>query len=155
MSDMLVKLYDLPEIMEIDGFEIRRAFAPERMVVREWVSKHFKQRWAEEADLAFSNTPISCLLAIQDKKIHGICCYDVTFKGLVGPFGVREDSRRKGLGKALFLKCLYTMYDYGYAYAIIGQVGPEAFYQKVCDVIIISDSVPGSYKEIIHPDSQV
>ncbi|WP_230977608.1 hypothetical protein [Treponema vincentii] len=41
-----------------------------------------------------------------------------------------EDEQGKGIGKALLLASLHALRNEGYAYAIIGGVGPEVFYQK-------------------------
>jgi hypothetical protein len=35
-----------------------------------------------------------------------------------------------GVGRALTLSCLHAMRGYGYGYAVIGSVGPAAFYEK-------------------------
>ena len=44
------------------------------------------------------------------------------------------------------------MKDMGYAYAIIGGVGPAAFYTKVCGAKIIENSDPGVYKDFLGKD---
>ena len=70
-----------------------------------------------------------------------------------GPTGVRKDMRGKGIGKALLLRCLYSMYERGYNYAIIGWVGPAEFYQKACGATMIPDSTPRSYRRMITVDA--
>ncbi|MEX0750197.1 MAG: hypothetical protein WD359_05250 [Dehalococcoidia bacterium] len=37
------------------------------------------------------------------------------------------------------------MWELGYAYAIIGGVGPAEFYAKVCGATVIENSDPGVY----------
>lgn len=41
------------------------------------------------------------------------------------------------------------MRDIGYAYAIIGGVGPAAFYEKTVGAILIPDSAPGVYRDFL------
>ena len=45
---------------------------------------------------------------------------------------------------ALLLQCLHAMRAYGYA--IIGGVGPKAFYERVVPVMEIPGSSPGIYQ---------
>ena len=49
------------------------------------------------------------------------------------------------MGAALTLATLASMRDAGYAYAIIGGVGPAAFYAKVAGAMPIEGSTPGIY----------
>ncbi|MFU0800406.1 MAG: GNAT family N-acetyltransferase [Xylanivirga thermophila] len=156
MSDMLVKLYDLPDNsenikkLEEQGIYIKRALAPDKFKVVEYVRETFGDGWASECDVAFSNSPISCFIAVQDKKVIGFACYDATCKDFFGPTGIDENVRGKGIGKALLLACLHAMYEQGYAYAIIGGTGGAIpFYQKVAGATVIEDSVPGIYGRMI------
>ena len=55
-------------------------------------------------------------------------------------FGQRAGTR---VGTALLLRCLTAMREHGYGYAIIGSVGPVAFYEKNCHATVIPDSDPG------------
>ncbi len=99
--------------------------------------------------MAFVNDPISCYLAIRDQSIIGFACYDVTFKGVFGPIGVNKLSRGLGIGKALLLSCLCSMRNIGYAYAVIGQVGPTEFYEKTVGALTIQDSDPGCFTAML------
>lgn len=155
MTDMLVKLYTLPPLEaeiaahEQDGISIRRAIAPEKHWVIKWVRENFSEFWASETDVAFSRTPPTIWIAIQDKHLVGFGCYDTTAKGFFGPTGVGESARGKGLGRTLLLVCLHAMRWDGYGYAIIGGVGPVEFYQKAVGAIVIEDSSPGVYKDLL------
>ena len=71
--------------------------------------------------------------------------YECTRRGFFGPAGVREDLRGQGLGAALLLRCLHSMREMGYAYAVIGGVGPAEFYEKVCGAFVIPGSEVGIY----------
>ena len=153
MSDMLVKLYDLPEVGSIinrlkgQGIVIRPAMAYEKEQVVDWVRKVFGKGWASECDVAFSNHPVSCVIATESGHIIGFACYDSTCKNFFGPTGVAEAKRHLGIGKALFLSCLHAMAAHGYAYAIIGSAGPGEFYAKTAGAVAIEGSVPGIYRD--------
>ena len=71
MPDMLVKLYDLPEVephvkrLREKGIVIREAMPYEKHQVVEWVRSSFSQGWASQCDIAFSNHPVSCFIATE------------------------------------------------------------------------------------------
>ncbi|UTR05861.1 GNAT family N-acetyltransferase [Alkalihalobacillus sp. LMS6] len=149
MSDMLVALYALPKEESSANFSIRRALAPEKSIVLDWIGKHFGKGWANECDVAFSREPISCYLAIQKEELIGFACYDATLKNFFGPTGVQEASRGLGAGKALLLRALHGMKESGYGYGIIGGVGPATFYEKTVGATLIQDSSPGIYEGML------
>jgi GNAT superfamily N-acetyltransferase len=147
MPDMLVRLYALPDQNTIlkEGYVVRRAAAYEKAVILQWISQHFSTQWASEADVAFCRQPISCFLALYEERLVGFACYEATCRGYFGPGGVLEAYRGQGLGTRLLLECLRSMKEMGYAYAIIGGVGPKEFYAKSVSAIEIPDSSPGIY----------
>lgn len=157
MPDMLVKLYDLPDSrkvyqkMEEQGIKILRAMTPNKTKVAEWVQEHFSAGWADEISAAFTHFPVSCFIAYdeKEKKILGFAGYDCTYRDFFGPTGVDATQRGKGIGGALFLRCMEAMREEGYGYAIIGSAGPVDFYKKLGNAIVIEDSSPGIYKELI------
>lgn len=155
MPDMLVRLYELPDAapcirkLEEEGFEIRRPIGPEKHVIVDWVKETFGSGWASECEVAFSNKPVSCFIAVKDKKVIGFACFDATCRNFFGPTGVSNDMRGKGIGKALLLACMFQMRSDGYAYAIIGGAGPKDFYKKILNAVVIEDSVPGIYKGML------
>jgi hypothetical protein len=53
------------------------------------------------------------------------------------------------LGKALLMKSLEALREDGYAYAIIGGVGPREFYANACGAIEIPGSDPGIYADLL------
>ncbi len=57
----------------------------------------------------------------------------------------RPGTFKSRIGAALLFRCLEAMWEMGYAYAIIGGVGPAEFYEKVCSAFLISGSEQGSY----------
>ena len=158
MADMLVKLYDLPEVKALDkklknrGILIRTALAYEKHEVIEWVSNTFGKQWASECEAAFSKLPVSCFIATERGGIIGFAGYDCTCRNFFGPTGVVENKRGLGIGKALLLSCLYAMAADGYAYAIIGGVSSQEFYAKVAGATIIDGSSPGIYRDQLTED---
>lgn len=150
LSDMLVPLYSLPEEPSVSQeITIRRALAPEKTVVLNWVKSHFSQGWADECDVAFSRAPVSCYLAVSGEELLGFACYDATLKNFFGPTGVKEDARGQGIGKALLLRSFHAMRESGYGYGIIGGAGPVDFYEKALGAIAIPNSKPGIYKGML------
>ncbi len=155
MFDMLVRLYDLPDVSESErelesrGVLVRRANPYERHIVCEWVGLHFSRKWVSETEAAFSRQPVSCFVATKDKEILGFACSDVTAKGYLGPMGVGEQARMGGLGRVLLVRALAHLRDTGYAYGIVGGVGPSEFYAKAVGAIPIPGSDPGIYRDIL------
>lgn len=155
MADMLVKLYDLPEVASLvkgladKGIIIRRAMPYEKHLVAYWVRSSFDDGWASECEVAFSSHPVSCYVATQTSDIIGFACHDSTCKNFFGPTGVIATRRGLGIGKALLLSCLHSMAAHGYAYAIIGGVGPAAFYTAAVGAIPIDGSSPGIYRDLL------
>ena len=153
--DMLVKLYDLPPSQDAlgrlatAGVSVRRALPPEKHKVLDWIRVTFSAAWASEADVAFARQPVGCFLAIQNKRLLGFACHDATCRNFFGPTGVDASARGQGIGAGLLLACLDDMRQQGYAYAIIGGVGPAAFYTKTVGAIPIEGSEPGIYRGLL------
>ena len=152
MPDMLVKLYDLGDTHRYDarvaahGMMVRRMDAWDRPAVRRFINQHFTENWAAEADFAFSHGhPITGFVATKDGEVVGFAVYESSRRGYFGPMGVREDLRCSGAGAALLFRCLESMWEMGYGYAIVGWVGPASFYEKVCGATVIADSDAGVY----------
>ncbi len=153
MTDMLIKLYSLPTPDQMttslsqQGIVIRRAMSYERRKVMEWVETTFNKGWSDECRVAFGRQPINCFIAIKDQLVCGFCCLDATYRNFVGPIGVSRELRGKGVGHALLLSCLNHMRVVGYAYAVVGDVGEPAFFQRAAGAREISDSTPGPYPQ--------
>ncbi len=160
MTDMLVKLYDLPplepalERARAAGVDIRRALPPEKHHVLAWVLMNFREYWASEADVACSAQPPTCFLAVSGKGLAGFACYDATGLGMFGPIGVDETLRGGGVGTALMLACLHAMLARGYFYAVIGGVGPAEFYTRTVGATEIAGSTPGPYRGMLRSHDQ-
>lgn len=155
MPDMLVKLYELPdlapalEVPHAAGIEIRRALSPESHLITGWIREHFSEGWASECASTLYRMPPTSFIAVQNGELRGFACYDATRKGFFGPTGVLESMRGKGIGAALLLACLHDMFAQGYGYAIIGWAGPTEFYTRFCGATVIPDSEPGVYRGLL------
>ncbi len=155
ITDMLVKLYDLPENYDLEklrgqGIHIKRALPVDKDSIVKYIETTFHKHWANESEVAFSNKPVSCFVAVKDRKIIGFACYNVTSLGFFGPTGISEDYRKNGIGKALLLKSLLSMREEGYSYALIGYVDvARDFYKKTVNAITIENSFPGVYQRMV------
>jgi GNAT superfamily N-acetyltransferase len=153
--DLLVKLYDLPDPvpvlkkLEKRGLVVRRALAAEKTLVVGWVCNTFSRAWADECDVTFSRSPVSTFVALDAGTLLGFACYDVACKNFFGPTGVDPEYRKGGVGKALLLSALSAMAADGYAYAIIGGVGPVDYYKKTVNALEIPKSTPGIYRGML------
>jgi hypothetical protein len=127
------------------GVTIRRALAPEARLVADWVAANFGNGWASETAVALSRLPPTCYIATRDQKLVGFACHESIARGFFGPTGVEEASRGLGIGHALLLASLIDLKSMGYAYAIIGDIGPSAFYEKTVGAMPIPNSAPGIY----------
>ena len=154
MPDMLVKLYDLPPVdpvlerLAADGIAVRTARAPEKPAVLAWMDATFPF-WTPEVEAAYGRMPVSCFLALRGQELLGFSCYDAICPNFFGPTGVLEAERRHGIGKGLLLAALHAQKSQGYAYAIIGGVGPAAYYAKTVGAVMIEGSQPGIYNGLL------
>lgn len=157
MSDMLVKLYsprkkDKRNPLAKEGIAFRRALAIDKQAIVDFIRHQFNDicpGWEDECVATLYRQPVSCFIAIRDKQVIGFVCYDGTAKGMLGPIGVHESQRNKGLASVLLNLCFEAMLMAGYAYAVIGWVSSTEFYEKSCGAIEIPDSFPGIYARMI------
>jgi predicted N-acetyltransferase YhbS len=155
MPDMLVNLLKLPAFeptlreMESSGIVIRRAQPFEITPVLEFVEREFSVAWADEISVGFANKPVSVYIAIAGKEIVGFAGHECTRRGFFGPMGVIVSAQRRGIGKALLLLSLGGLQQLGYAYGIIGGAGPIEFYEKAVGAVVIADSAPGIYTDLL------
>lgn len=131
------------------GVIIRRAQAYEITSVRDFILKNFEPAWADEISVGYANKPVSVFIAIRDREVVGFAAYECTRRNFFGPTGVAESERGRGVGRALLLACLWGLLEMGYAYAVIGGVGPAEFYKRAVGAIVIPDSTPGIYADPI------
>ena len=117
--------------------------------MHQFVAENFSPGWADEVSVGFARQPISVYVATIDQKLAGFAAYECTRRGYFGPTGVVSSARGKGIGRALLLVSLEALREMGYVYAIIGAAGPVRFYQKTVGAIIIPDSEPGIYTDLL------
>jgi len=151
MPDLLVNLLKLPglENLEHQAFSIRRAQPFELTLVREFIEQNFSRAWADETSVGFAHKPVTVYVATSDRRLVGFAAYECTRRGYFGPTGVLDQSRGRGIGKALLLAAMWGLREMGYVYAIVGGVGPIEFYQKAVGAIVIPDSEPGIYTDLL------
>jgi len=139
--------------VEKAGVTIRRALAPELELVTDWVRRTFSSHWSSETAVCMSRQPPTCFLATRDGRLLGFSCHEATARGFFGPTGVDEPARGQGIGHALLLASLLDLKRMGYAYAIIGDVGPSAFYERTVGATLIPNSEPGIFAGLMkHTD---
>lgn len=128
---------------------MRRAQPFEISAVRGFVAENFSQSWADEISVGFARQPISVFVATMNRELIGFAAYECTRRGFFGPMGVVEHAHEKGVGKALLLAAMWSLREMGYVYAIVGAAGPVHFYQKTVGAIVIPDSEPGIYTDLL------
>ncbi len=152
---MLVRLYALPEGAPLrsglkeQGVCVRSCRPYERHIVADWVGHCFSPKWVSECKVAIGHQPVGCVIATRGGKPIGFACWDATARGFIGPMGVDPSARGLGLGRTLLVTALEQMREYGYAYAIIGGVGPAEFYERCVGATPIENSSPGIYADIL------
>jgi hypothetical protein len=146
---MLVPLLALPdpraavERAAAGGVIVRRARAWEAPRLRAFIEgERFSRNWAPESANAFGRQPIAVFLAERAGEIVGFAAYDCGLRGIFGPTGVARAERAGGVASALLLRTLADMRAIGYAYAIIGAVGPAEFYEQVCGAVLLPSAWP-------------
>jgi len=151
MPDMLVNLLKLPSLDRLndEGVNIRRAQAFEITPVRDFITKNFSVAWADEISAGFANKPVSVVIATRAGRVIGFAGYECTRKAFFGPTGVVESERGCGIGTALLIASLWGLRELGYVYAVIGGVGPTDFYKRAVGAIVIPDSEPGIYVDLL------
>jgi GNAT superfamily N-acetyltransferase len=147
MADLLVNLLKLPAFEH--DVRVRRAQPFELTPVRRFVETNFSRGWADEISVGFAHQPISVFVATINRELTGFAGYECTRRGFFGPTGVIPAAQGKGIGKALLLSSLEALRELGYVYAIIGAAGPVEFYQRTVNAMVIPDSSPGLYTDLL------
>lgn len=142
-GDMIVSLYNLPEIKVNENIKIKRAFVGDKDIILDFVGKYFRKNWVYEVEHSLMEEVSKCFVATEDGKIIGFACYDSSAKGFFGPIGVEPTRRGENIGQALLVRTLSAMKEYGYGYAIIGWVSEaEMFYRKTVGAEFIKGGSP-------------
>lgn len=142
-GDMIVSLYNLPEVKINENIKIKRAFVGDKDTILNFVGKHFQKNWIYEVEHSLMEEVSKCFIATENGKVIGFACYDSSAKGFFGPIGVEPTRRGEQIGQALLIRTLSAMKEYGYAYAIIGWVSEaEMFYRKTVGAEFIKGGNP-------------
>ena len=155
MPDLLVNLLKLPPLdplireLNTQGVQIRRAQPFEITHVRLFVEENFSIAWADEVSVGFAYKPVSVYVATRNATVIGFAGYECTRRSFFGPTGVMESERGRGIGKALLIASLWGLRELGYVYGVIGGAGPVEFYQETVGAIVIPDSEPGIYTDLL------
>jgi GNAT superfamily N-acetyltransferase len=155
MPDLLVNLLKLPAlepaVSEVAdaSVNVRRAQPFEITPVRNFIETNFSIAWADEVSVGFANKPVTVYLATRDSRVVGFAGYECTRKAFFGPTGVAESERARGIGKALLIASLWGLRELGYVYGIVGGAGPIEFYQGAVGAVVIPDSEPGIYTDLL------
>ena len=150
MPDLLVNLLNLSPLERgIPGVVIRRAQPFEITPVRQFIEQNFSTGWADEVSVGFANKPVTVLLATVEGQLVGFAAYECTRRAFFGPMGVLDQVKGRGIGRSLLMACMEGLRELGYVYGIIGAAGPVAFYQKAVGAVVIENSEPGIYRDLL------
>jgi GNAT superfamily N-acetyltransferase len=155
MPDMLVNLLKLPPLeplaaeLSAQGVNLRCARPFEITHVRQFIEENFSIAWADEVSVGFAYKPVTVYIATREANVIGFAGYECTGRSFFGPTGVVESERGRGIGKALLIASLWGLRELGYVYGIIGGAGPVEFYQQTVGAIVIPDSEPGIYSDLL------
>ena len=155
MPDLLVNLAKLPPLeplvteLEKQSITIRRAQPFEISPLRTFIEREFSLSWADEVSVGFANKPVSVFVATMDRRIVGFAAYECTRRNFFGPTGVSKALQGQGVGTALLIASLNGLRELGYVYGIIGAAGPVDFYEKTVGAVVIADSTPGIYTDLL------
>ncbi len=155
-QDMLVALYALPAPRRSDkpldaGVDVRTPTAPEHDLVVAWVARHFTPGWASEVRAVIGRRPCGVVIAVDAQHVLGFCCHGAMAPGFVGPIGVLDDARGRGVGAAVLRASLERMRLEGHVYAVAGAVGAPGFFARVAGATPIQGSWPGAYRGMLRP----
>ncbi|MGZ5437109.1 MAG: GNAT family N-acetyltransferase [Pyrinomonadaceae bacterium] len=152
---MLVNLLNLPPLqrlldeMTAADVNLRRAQPFELTPVRQFIEQTFSVAWADEVSVGFAHKPVTVYIATRDRRVIGFAGYECTRKAFFGPTGVAESERGRGVGKALLIAALWGLRELGYVYGVIGGSGPIEFYKEAVGAVVILDSDPGIYEDLL------
>lgn len=142
-GDMIVGLYNLPEVKISDKIKLKRAFVGDKDTILSFVEKNFQKNWVYEVEHALMDEMSKCFIATEQGKLLGFACFDSSAKGFFGPIGVLKERRGEQIGQALLVRTLNAMREFGYGYAIIGWVSEaEMFYRKTVGAEYIKGGNP-------------
>ena len=130
-----------------DGIQFRRAIPADRTWLHEGVARelaypaprvHLGRRWAYLATLGLDRQPATVQVAEETTSgaFLGFGATHVARWGVLGPMGVAERARGRGIGAVLLKRCLRELRAEGFDQGEIYSVGPIAFYAKTVNATI-------------------
>ena len=84
-GDMIVGLYNLPQLEFSKTIRIKRAFVGDKEEILAFVQKHFQKNWVYEVEHALMESVSKCFIATEGGIILGFACFDSSAKGFFGP----------------------------------------------------------------------
>ena len=105
--------------------------------------------WADEISVGFARQPVSVYIATIDREIAGFSAYECTRRGFFGPTRVVEAAQHRNIGKALLLAALWSLREMGACLRNHRRHAVHRFYQKTVGAIVIPDSDPGIYVDLL------
>lgn len=129
------------------GIRFRRATAADRDWLHEGVARelaypapgsHLGRRWAYLATLGLDGPPAAVQVAEEaaSDAFLGFGATHVARWGVLGPMGVAERARGRGVGAVLLKRCLRDLRADGFEQGEIYSVGPIAFYAKTVQAVV-------------------
>ena len=129
------------------GIRFRRATAADRDWLHEGVARelaypapgsHLGRRWAYLATLGLDGPPAAVQVAEEAASgaFLGFGATHVARWGVLGPMGVAERARGRGVGAVLLKRCLRDLRVDGFEQGEIYSVGPIAFYAKTVQATV-------------------
>ena len=129
------------------GIRFRRATAADRDWLHEGVARelaypapgsHLGRRWAYLATLGLGHPPAAVQVAEETASdaFLGFGATHVARWGVLGPMGVAERARGRGVGAVLLKRCLRDLRANGFEQGEIYSVGPIAFYAKTVQAVV-------------------
>ena len=129
------------------GIRFRRATAADRDWLHEGVARelaypapgsHLGRRWAYLATLGLGGPPAAVQVAEEAASgaFLGFGATHVARWGVLGPMGVAERARGRGVGAVLLKRCLRDLRGDGFERGEIYSVGPIAFYAKTVQATV-------------------
>ena len=100
MSDYLVDLRRLPPVVPVAGLAYGAYPVSRYLDLEFFVGKQFYTQWAQE--LRFAVARGTCRVLTNpgmETEIVGFACFDATFSGAFGPFGISQSPWQHGHGE--------------------------------------------------------
>ena len=112
--------------LQNSGYIIRRIRSREGAAVLE-LSKSFDPCWEPEIRRALNNSPQTVQIGTLSKQIVGFCCMEANNvgSGAIGPLGVHQNHRQRGVATALLRAAVKDLLASGYKRFRIPWVNPE------------------------------